>query len=594
MLAISLVAAGPVTAEGLAPLDVRALPEAWGAPGGPGLVDDLAMGHGLPFAWMGIVAGGVTLRDGLLPAFGPWPGLDEIVAPRAWYDSAAVVIGEDAGWNGFSASLVELRALATPPRTRRPRASFTMVNGSSAVDRTGLFLQRGGEDSWLRGGALTEQRSGTGSLEARGQHVWFADLGLRRGAHALTGAFSQRGSAGGTRRDATFLEPGVRPPFVGLEDAAHGEGGSLGWNWARDASALHVTLARSHDHRESFESELFDVFAEREAQQNSLEIEASDGDDARGHGVRLELTQAKVTRSEDFLTQRPALEARHASVWLAARDVRPLLGGRLEAQLGVGHTDAPSRKAERMQLAPSMVWRLEEGGRRWRAHVGRFVTPLWCDLAPGVGAFVQDTWAAGAGLAAGSEAHQWFELSGVATETGQRALLQRWPIRDLSLRYGWTPERVRIQDALVQGSVGVRRGWFGADGSAWSRVRPVGSEVAHVDPALGGRVGAEARFAAFTGDLRVRLRFETAWVGDRETEPLEGFFTAPQPLPGYATYGASAAFTIGDAIITLRGMNLEDVAHPQVWTDPTTPFPGTPAVGSTREFRFELSWPFFN
>src|SRR5206468_6643332 len=103
----------------------------------------------------------VTLRDGLLPGSAPWPGVDEIQPPLAWYDSAAVVVGERAGWDGFSGSLVELRAFAEPPRTGRPRAAFTLVNGSSAVDRTGLLLQRGDRGGWLRGGALAEARAGT-------------------------------------------------------------------------------------------------------------------------------------------------------------------------------------------------------------------------------------------------------------------------------------------------------------------------------------------------------------------------------------------------------------------------------------------------
>jgi hypothetical protein len=282
------------------------------------------------------------------------------------------------------------------------------------------------------------------------------------------------------------------------------------------------------------------------------------------------------------------------TAWLALRDRRPLAGGHLELQLGAGFNRAAERRSERWQVAPSLVWRLERGGLRWRAHTGRYVTPVWSDLAVGERPFVQDTWAAGGGVALGSERSAWVDLSGMVTETGNRAFLQRWAVRHMALRNGWTREPVRTQDALVQGAAGASWKSLGVDALVWSRVRPLGTQVARVDPALGGRAGLESHFAIFAGDLRVRLRAETAWVGDRETEPLVGYFAPPQPVPGYFTSSASAGFGIGDAEITVRAYNLEDVAQPQVWIDPTTPFPGTPAAGSGRQFRVELSWPFFN
>jgi hypothetical protein len=544
---------------------------------------------------MGVVAGGVAMRDGLLPAFAPWPGVDDVAVPRAWYDSVEVVVGEDAGWRGFSGSLVELRAFAEPTRSRKPRAAFTLVNGSSALDRTGLFLQRGGDDSWLRGGAFTEERSGAGRLENRGDHVWFVDLGFRRGAHTYAGAFSQRGAAGATRRE--LVDRSTIPPYLGFEETARGEAGSLRWTWEEADRQLKATLARSHDHRESSEQEFqnaLGVFAERESQQNSLELEASRGSADRGHGARLELTKAQVGTSEDFFGPRPAIDTGQRTAWLAVRDRRLIAGGRLELQLGAGYNRAAERRAERFQLAPSLVWRRESGGQRWRAHAGRYVTPVWSDLALGERPFVQDTWMAGGGWALGSERSAWLDVSGMVAETGNRALLQRWAVRHIALRNGWTREPVRVQDALVQGAAGARWRAFVVDALAWSRVRPQGTQVARVDPAVGGRAGLESRFSVFAGDLGVRLRVATAWVGDRETEPLTGYSTPPQPVPGYFTSSASAGFTIGDAEITVRAYNLEDVAQPQVWIDPTSPFPGTPALGSGRQFRVELAWPLFN
>lgn len=576
--------------------EVRSLPEWFALPGTPGHVEDLHLGTGLPRSWMGHVAGAVALRDGLLPGFAPWPGFDEIAAPIAWYDSVAVVVGEDAGWRGFCASLVELRALARPSRSTRPRAAFTLVNGSSAQDRAGLLLQRGGPGSWVRGGALSEQRAGVGLLDPHGQHAWFAELGLRRGAHEWSGSFSQRGAAGGTRADASEVDlaGGLRPPYVGFEEAARGEAGALGWRWALAGHTLRVELARSHDHRESFEPILVDLFAEREAQRTSLAFEIGSGSAGRERGLRLVLEQDRVTRSVDFLSGSPARADRRRAVWLAVRDRRPLAGGELETQLGGGYDAAPERAAERAQLAPSTVWSRSEGGRRWRLHAGRVVTPLWSDLAPGTSPFVQDVWYAGGSLAAGRPERVWAEAGVLATESGNRALLPRSPVRDVSLRLGWSRETVRIQDAQATLALGGRLGPFGADASGFTRLRPAGSTFAAVDAARGARAALDARFRVFAGDLGVRLRVEGAWVGERDGEPAPGLPAPPRTLPAYATWGASAGFTLGDATIVLRADNLADRREPQVWGDPSRGFPGAQALGAGRQFRAELTWPFFD
>ena len=151
------------------------------------------MGNALPFAYLGLVAGGVRMRDGILPIAGPWPGVDEIQPPLAWYDSASVALGERAGWDGFSASFVNLNGFATPPQGGKPRAAFTFVNGASAVNRTGLLLARGDRGGWFRGGALAQSRAGTALLGLRGEHLWFVEIGRRRGMHTFSGSYSQRG-----------------------------------------------------------------------------------------------------------------------------------------------------------------------------------------------------------------------------------------------------------------------------------------------------------------------------------------------------------------------------------------------------------------
>jgi len=158
-------------------------------------------------------------------------GVDEIQPPLAWYDSAAVVVGE-ARAGRFSVRFVNCaRSRATAHG--QTRAAFTLVNGSSAVDRTGLLLQTGDRSGWLRGGALAEARAGTGLLGRRGQHVWFVELGRRRAEHSFAGTFSERGAANTTRRESEFvdLSGGTRPPYPGFEEAAHGETGALAWTW---------------------------------------------------------------------------------------------------------------------------------------------------------------------------------------------------------------------------------------------------------------------------------------------------------------------------------------------------------------------------
>ena len=600
-----IVATAAHAADNAPPSSVESPLEVWTAAGRPGFVADYYMGTGLPWNYLGLEAGAVALRDGLLPnAARPWPGIDEIVAPGTWYDSTAVVVGEGGGWRGFSASLVDLQAIASPPVGRRPRAALSLVNGSSSVNRNGLMISRGGETSWARAGALDDKRSGSGFLGERGQHVWFGELGRRFGPHAFSISFAQRGVAGGTR----FVDmSGVdqTPPYAGLTEDAHGESGAFNWRWETPARSVRVELSRAHDHRESFELPRYDPavnawFAEREGQDDGVVAEVTSEHDQRSRGLRLEVHRSQMRRSEDGLYAvidgliRPAYQVTQQTAWLAARDQRPFVSGTLELQLGGGHVDSPANTSEHWQLAPSASWRTGPASRRLRIYAERVVTPVWGDLAPGVNRFVQDTWLAGADLTLGTHPRQWLEVGGLGAEIGNRARLVSTPVRDIALRYGWTPDLVRVQDAMLTVAAGVRRGGLGLEASGYSRVRPVGSQPAQVDPAAGGRVRAETGFRAFSGDLGVLIRAEAAYVGARENESLPGYFAPPRPLAGYGTYSAAVAMQLGDATLAFRVTNLEDVAHPQSWTDPSSPPFGTPADGTGRQYRFDVSWPFFN
>jgi len=167
VLSAAVSATAARAADSAPPSSAESLLEMWAAPGLPGFVPDLHMHNGLPLTYMGLVAGAVTVRDGLLPSTGPWPGISEISAPRSWYDSVAVVVGEGGGWRGFSATLVELQGIVAPPVGKKPHAGLVLENGSSAVDRNGLMISRGGDQSWGRGGALDEERSGAGQQRDR-------------------------------------------------------------------------------------------------------------------------------------------------------------------------------------------------------------------------------------------------------------------------------------------------------------------------------------------------------------------------------------------------------------------------------------------
>jgi hypothetical protein len=585
------------------PSSVESPLEVWTAPGRPGWVADYNMGTGLPWNYLGLVAGGVAFRDGVLPNAGrPWPGIDEIVAPRTWYDSTAVVVGEGGGWRGFSGSVVDIQGIAGPPVGKRPHASLTLVQGSSAVNRNGLMLSRGGDRSWARVGALDEKTSGSGFLGDRGQHVWFGELGKRYGANSFSGAFSQRGFAGGTRNDTRFLQEFVAPPFASLQEAAHGEAGYFNWALAGKNRSLNVRWNRSHEHRESYEpnpDQGISFKAEREAQDNALTVEAVAGSGERTHGLRLELHRSQVRRTLDpfsnTLSGQPAFDVTQQTAWLAARDQRPLAKGTLELQVGGGHVDSPALSQERWQLAPSASWHVGPATKRLRLYAERVVTPVWSDLAPGVQPFVQDTWLAGGDVSLGVPSRQWLEVGGLAAEIGNRAWLMVSPVRDIALRYGWSADLVRVHDAMLTVATGVRRGAWGLEASGYSRVRPIGSQPAQTDPAVGGRLRAETGFRAFTGDLGVLIRAEAAWVGPREAEPWPGYLGLPIALPGYATYSAAVSMHLGDATLALRATNLEDIPHPQSWTDPSAPLgPAVPADGSGRQYRFDVSWPFFN
>ena len=135
---------------------------------------------------------------------------------------------------------------------------------------------------------------------------------------------------------------------------------------------------------------------------------------------------------------------------------------------------------------------------------------------------------------------------------------------------------------------------FTVDASGFARVRPRVAFEALTEPAVGARWGVTSDFRLFRGDLGVTLRLEGAYTGARECASLPEYSVQPLRVAGMTTWGGSLMLELGDAHFGMRAFNLEDVAHPLAWADPSRAFPGAPAVSAGRQFRFELAWPFFN
>ncbi|HEV2104085.1 MAG TPA: hypothetical protein VGU27_00040, partial [Candidatus Eisenbacteria bacterium] len=313
------VAAADSRGAGLA---ATSLAEWLAEPGRPGWLADDALGTALPPAIAGLIAGGVAARDPFAPIALPWPGIAEAQVPLAWYDSSAVVIGEDAAWRGFGAALEEARGFASPPSDRRARAVATVLQGTSAMDRNGLLVSRGDAHAWLRAGAVGDRRGGAGALGPAADHVWLAQGGLTRGQHHWRASYAQRGEGA--------------EQTTGFRDGGHGEDAELAWQWSGRHGTLGATITRGTDIRDSDEpGAALDLGAHRAAQQTGVAVEAARGDSAHRDGVRLELADAHVTRLEasPVFRPEPAVAWAERSAWLAARAQRPLGGGALELAL---------------------------------------------------------------------------------------------------------------------------------------------------------------------------------------------------------------------------------------------------------------------
>lgn len=526
---------------------------------------------------LGLAAGGWDWRDPFGSGAFVAPGVPESAPPSAWADSLHSRFGGMGAAEGFGAPLARVEAIVVRPAARRARAVFTLLNGTSAIDRNSLLLARGDERSWFRGGSHGARRGALGSLDLSGEHLWFASGGTVRGDHETWARYSQAGYGNEQR-------------LGGLREGGRAESGEAGWRWRGEGRTFAVRASRAQDGRESRGNGVDFAESRRDAATDEFLLEAGDSLGAGLLSARLSLGRERVVRVTPA-GARPVEAWRAGRGWLSVTLERPLAGGALQASLGGGRHDAAQRTEERWQLAPSLEWQRTADTWSGRLFVDRTLTPVWSDLAPTVGAFMQDVWLAGAEGSVGTRTRTWLEVGVSAGRVGQRATILRYPVRDVALRLGWERDEGAHPLAIASVAAGAHAGPLALDARAFAATRSEEQSQPRVDPGVGGSAGVEGALRLFSGDLAVRVRGQMAVVGAREIEYSAYDGVEPRELPAYVTFGASLRATLGDATLGLRVSNLEDRRRPQVWLDPVT---GQPALDAGRQLVFEILWPLFD
>ena len=271
-----------------------------------------------------------------------------------------------------------------------------------------------------------------------------------------------------------------------------------------------------------------------------------------------------------------AFERRDRSWWGAVEAARRLGSG--TGHIGVGGGDDDATGAV---IAPEAAWDGRWRGIATRLGASRLAVPVWSDLARDEKPFRQDTWAGTLEARTGARATT-VALAVVGGRTRSRALLVPAPLDEQWLRSGARVDAETYRFVLAVGQVTSRRGpWVGG---AEGYVLGDGRTAPGTSPRGGARAWLEARAHAFQGDLGIRLRVEAAGVGARTANDGAA-------LPGFATLGAAATLTLGDAVLVVRGANLENADHPETWIDTVT---GAPALSPRRQLRTTLTWRLYN
>jgi len=548
-----------VDRDGIASAAIPDLPAYWAMPGRPGVTPESWLDTTFPWTLAGHALGAWRMRESAAAPNGLAVPVTLAPRPLVWSDTVAVRLLEGAAWDGFGAALAEARGISGVPG--QTRAAFSVDQATAAWEGYGLGIERG--DS-LRGGrveAATMNHGALGSLESATHHVWGISGRMKRGHHALSASYAQRGVADNLN--------------AGVQTHAGGESGNVAYRYEGRGWSADASLARGRMHTESFGDSL--AYSHREGQQNVARVELARPGPTEA-GLALEWHDARVVRE----TPGDPAGTFDRSVnrwWGAARAATSFAGGRVNAALGGGRDDATGITA----YAPSLAWSSGGRGRGMRIALERVLTPVSFDLAPGQAPFLQSTWAVGTQLLGGSTSGRRVRAELLIGRSADRALVARLPLEELWLRRGARADTSSYRFGLGSGGVEWRLSKLAIGGEGFGLWRSSGPQL---DPDWGARAFAGSRFALFGGDLGVAWRAEGEWMGETESDE-----PAPRPVRAQALIGARVVFTLSDLTATLLMRDLADLRPPLPWVDPGT---GALARGPGREFRLSFMWRLFD
>ena len=360
------------------------------------------------------------------------------------------------------------------------------------------------------------------------------------------------------------------------------------YRWHGELADVRIAASRGYDHRESFGYLLY--YSRRDADASVASTTVEHRTEQTALGLRLEWRRSHIVRTSLFAEGlAPEFDDHAISRWAAARFERRIAGGWASASVGGGNPGIP----DHWDWAPEVSYRFVALTLTARVGFERVLEPVWSDLASFQSPFLQSTWAGVMELrVARTSTH-----AGVTTLVGSttdRAIVYRHPLDELWLR-PFTREGEPVRGFRAD----TKRYDFRADharrrlGVATVRPRGRGSRSRarrapislNVDPPFGARGIGEVRMSAFKGDLGIIVRGEVDAVGPQESQ------VGSHEITAFVTSGASLAFTLADAIFTLRIKNLEDKPRPQPWLDWST---DTEALGPGREVRLGFTLRLFN
>jgi hypothetical protein len=542
------------------------LPAWWEAMGRPGWVSDAAQITAFPWTIAGHVRGAWSMDEPRRAPHGrPFPGVVLAPAPLASYDSTNVAGSTSGEARSLDAALAEGRGLPDRGLQTRARSVVSLASASHGLEDNLVTFERGDSSGWTRAEASSATRGAFGGWELVSRHRWGLGLGVTRGPHGIEGTYAQKG--------------GAAQLSGGDEQSSRGESGYAQYRYRAGGFTGTLHASRAYDVHESFQ--LLANYSRRDAQENRV---LADLELARGPGryvAALEWRQVRVVR-----TSADAFTAEDGALWGKVGWTHPAGEGVLTLEVAGG--ERPGQTG--FQAAPAVRFAFGGDAVEGRLVVERMLESVWTDLAAGQSAFLQKTWVGGMELGVGQSSTAGVSGTGLHASfrvghTEDRAVVARFPIEELWLRSGFHAD----PRGYVFGLLTARASWesrhadAGVEAFALARDRSPAQVL--VDPANGFRSYAGWRSSAFGGDLQILARGLVEGVGPRESQGASA-----RRLPGYATLGASAAFTIVDAVITVSFSNLENKQREQVWIDPAT---GIEALGPPREFRLRLTWKLF-